>query len=124
MPFPAPKVPNVNVAKHLGPQGMLRASHRASRIPGSSEDEVPSYDHRSRKPISPGKIVELVIPIWPIGVVYEPGEGLLLRISGHDMSLPEVEALRPREPRVENRGQHIVYTGGEYDSYLVLPRIA
>jgi hypothetical protein len=124
MPLPAPKVPNVNVAKHLGPQSMLRASHRVSVMPGSSEDDVPSYDHRSRQPISPGEIVELMVPIWPIGVVYEPGEGLLLRISGHDMSLPEVEALEPRAPRDENRGQHIVHTGGEYDSYLVLPRIA
>ena len=71
-----------------------------------------------------GEIVELMVPVWPIGVVYEAGEGLLLRISGHDMSLPEIEALKPREPRDENRGQHIVHTGGEYDSYLVLPRIA
>ncbi|KAJ5769001.1 hypothetical protein N7520_003560 [Penicillium odoratum] len=124
MPLPAPKVPNVNVAKHLGPQGMLRASHRVSIMPRSSENDVPCYDHRSRQPISPGKIVELMVPIWPIGVVYEPGEGLLLRISGHDMSLPETEALKPLEPRDENKGQHIVHTGGDYDSYLVLPRIA
>jgi predicted acyl esterase len=92
--------------------------------PRTSDDEHPSYDHRSRQPITPGEIVELLIPIWPMGVVYEVGEGLVLKISGHDMSLPEVEMLRPTEPRDENKGQHIVHTGGEYDSYLVLPRIA
>jgi predicted acyl esterase len=124
MPQPQPEVPNVNVAKHLGPQGMLRASHRVSMTPRTSDDEYPSYDHRSRQPITPGEIVELLIPIWPMGVVYEVGEGLVLKIAGHDMSLPEVEMLRPTEPRDENKGQHIVHTGGEYDSYLVLPRIA
>ncbi|KAJ5298049.1 hypothetical protein N7508_008298 [Penicillium antarcticum] len=123
MPQPQPEVPNVNVAKHLGPQGMLRASHRVSMAPRVSDDEYPSYDHHSRQPITPGEIVELLIPIWPMGVVYEAGEGLMLKIAGHDMSLPEVEMLRPTEPRDENKGQHIVYTGGEYDSYLALPRI-
>lgn len=122
MPQPLPQVPNVNVAKHLGVQGMLRASHHVSIVPRSG-DEFPVYDHRSRKTITPGEIVELLIPIWPIGVVYGPGEGLLLKISGHDMSLPEVEALKPTEPRDDNRGRHVVHTGGVYDSYLVLPRI-
>jgi predicted acyl esterase len=123
MPKPQPDVPNVNVAKHLGPQGMLRASHHISMVPRVSDDEYPSYHHRSRQPITPGEVVELLIPIWPMGVVYEAGEGLILKIAGHDMSLPEVELLRPTEPRDENKGQHIVHTGGEYDSYLVIPRI-
>jgi len=93
-------------------------------LPGSRDDELPAYDHRSRKTITPGEIVQLFTPIWPIGVVYEPGEGLLLKVSGYDMSLPEVEALKPTEPRDENRGLHIVHTGGEYGSYLIIPRIA
>ncbi|KAB8246391.1 Alpha/Beta hydrolase protein [Aspergillus flavus] len=123
MPAPGPKVPNVNVAKHLGQQGMLRASHHVSLQPRASEDEVPVYDHRRREAITPGDIVPLLIPIWPLGVVFEAGEGLVLRISGHDMSLPEAEALRLTAPVDENEGQHTVYTGGEYESYLVIPVI-
>ncbi|KNG91587.1 hypothetical protein ANOM_000005 [Aspergillus nomiae NRRL 13137] len=124
MPAPRPKVPNVNVAKHLGQQGMLRASHRVSLQPRASEDEVPVYDHRSSQPIAPGEIVPLLIPIWPLGMVFEAGEGLILRVSGHDMSLPETESLRLTAPIDDNEGQHTVYTGGEYESHLVLPVIS
>ncbi|KAE8344901.1 hypothetical protein BDV24DRAFT_171403 [Aspergillus arachidicola] len=123
MPAPGPKVPNVNVVKHLGQQGMLRASHHVSLQPRASEDDVPVYDHRSREAITPGKIVPLLIPIWPLGVVFEAGEGLMLRISGHDMSLPETESLRLTAPADDNEGQQTVYTGGEYESYLAIPVI-
>ncbi|KAB8220024.1 Alpha/Beta hydrolase protein [Aspergillus novoparasiticus] len=123
MPAPGPKVPNVNVAKHLGQQGMLRASHHVSLQPRASEDDVPVYDHRSREAIAPRDIVPLLIPIWPLGVVFEAGEGLMLRVSGHDMSLPETESLRLTAPVDENEGQHTVYTGGEYESYLAIPVI-
>ncbi|KAE8327578.1 Alpha/Beta hydrolase protein [Aspergillus sergii] len=123
MPAPGPKVPNVNVVKHLGQQGMLRASHHVSLQPRASEDDVPVYDHRSREAITPGEIVPLLIPIWPLGVVFEAGEGLMLRISGHDMSLPEAESLRLTAPVDDNEGQHTVYTGGEYESYLAIPVI-
>jgi hypothetical protein len=56
-------------------------------------------------------------------MVFEAGEGLVVRVSGHDMSLPEVEMMRLKEPVDENRGKHTIYTGGEYASYLVLPFI-
>ncbi|KAF7594762.1 hypothetical protein BBP40_008469 [Aspergillus hancockii] len=79
-PEPQPNVPDVNVAKHLGQQGMLRASHHVSLCARNSEDQVPAYDHRSRQPITPGKIVPLLIPIWPVGMVFEVGEGLMLWI--------------------------------------------
>ncbi|KAJ5103050.1 hypothetical protein N7532_003579 [Penicillium argentinense] len=65
----------------------------------------------------------LYIPIWPVDAVFEAGEGLMLRVSGHDMALPEVEMLRLTEPVDENRGNLSVYTGGEYRSYLSLPII-
>ncbi|KAE8363836.1 Alpha/Beta hydrolase protein [Aspergillus caelatus] len=123
MPVPGPKVPNVNVAKHLGQQGMLRASHHVSLQPRACEDEVPVYNHRRREAISPGEIVPLLIPIWPLGVVFEAGEGLTLRISGHDMSLTEAESMRLTAPVDDNEGQHTVYTGGEYESYLAIPVI-
>ncbi|OBT91148.1 hypothetical protein VE02_00041 [Pseudogymnoascus sp. 03VT05] len=63
MPKPQPQVPNVNVAKYLGPQGMLRASHHVSLRPRANEDELPSYDHCTRKAITPNEIVELLVPI-------------------------------------------------------------
>lgn len=123
MPKPEPDVPNVNVAKHLGQQGMLRASHRVTLQPRSSEDELPVYTHDKAAPVKPGDIIPLLIPIWPVGIVFECGEGLTLRVSGHNMSLPEVEFLKPEKPVDANRGRHTIHTGGQYDSYVVLPII-
>ncbi|KAI9038927.1 uncharacterized protein KD926_010141 [Aspergillus affinis] len=87
------------------------------------DDEVPQYGHKSRQPIPPGAVVSLLIPIWPVGMVFEARESLMLRISGHDMALPEAEALRLTSPVDENRGRHTVYTGGEHESYIVIPAI-
>ncbi|KAL4919707.1 Alpha/Beta hydrolase protein [Aspergillus aurantiobrunneus] len=124
MPKPEPQVLDVNVAKHLGQQGMLRASHRVSLHPRNSEDEIPVYSHEKGEPVEPGQIVPLIIPIWPVGIVFEAGEGLMLKVSGHDMSLPEVEIMRPTAPVDVNKGRHTVHTGGEYGSYIVLPVIS
>lgn len=123
MPKPEAEVPNVNVAKHIGQQGMLRASHRVTLQPRISDDELPVYTHDFAEPVKPGEVIPLLIPIWPVGIVFEAGEGLMLRISGHNMSLPEVEAMRPEEPVDANRGTHTLHTGGEYESYIVLPTI-
>lgn len=130
--YPCPvsidKIPNVNVAKTLGPQGFLRASHHVSRIdPGlAAADDMCQetnifYSHRTREPIPRGKIVRLEIPIWPIGMTFAPGEGIALNVSGHDMCLPETEHCLLTEPEDENVGQHSLHTGGEYDSCIVIP---
>lgn len=124
MPKPGPEVPNVNVAKHLGQQGMLRASHHVSLRPRNDDEDFPVYGHDKREPIAPGSIVPLLIPIWPAGMVFGAGEGLMIRVSGHDMSLPEVEMLRLTEPVDQNRGRHVVHTGGDYESYISLPLIS
>ncbi|KAF5594986.1 cocaine esterase [Fusarium pseudocircinatum] len=130
-PDPIDEVPDVNTAKTLGPQGFLRASHSVS-LNGdggpvvsddlSRETDV-LYSHRVRQPISPGTIVRLEIPIWPIGMVFAAGEGIALNVSGHDMCLPETDLCRLTEPEDENVGQHYVYTGGKYDSHLIIPVI-
>ncbi|KLP06998.1 Uncharacterized protein Y057_619 [Fusarium fujikuroi] len=133
--YPCPvaidEVPDVNTAKTLGPQGFLRASHHVS-LNGDGGPVVSNdlsretdvlYSHRVRQPISPGTIVRLEIPIWPIGMVFAAGEGIALNVSGHDMCLPETDLCRPREPEDQNVGQHYVHTGGKYDSHLIIPVI-
>lgn len=81
------------------------------------------YDPDRREPIPIGTVIPLLIPIWPIVMVFEVGEVLVLRVFGHDMSLPEVKMMRLKEPVDENRGKHTIYTGGGYASYLVFPFI-
>ncbi|ETS77006.1 hypothetical protein PFICI_10880 [Pestalotiopsis fici W106-1] len=120
-PVPEPQVPDTNVAKFLGPDGMLRASHRVSKV---VVDGTVQYTHEKAEKITPGQIVELEIPLWPIGMVFEAGEGILLRVAGHDLRLPEVELLRTNVPVDENKGRHKIHTGGKWESSLVVPVIA
>lgn len=123
-PVPESDVPDVNTAKCLGPQGFLRASHRDTLERDRSPSDVDLfYSHRRQSLITPGSKVRLEIPIWPIGMVFAPGEGILLRIAGHDLCLPETEACRLAEPEDENVGKHIVHTGGTFDSSLSVPFI-
>lgn len=124
-PVPEEQVPDVNVAKTLGPQGFLRASHAVSLDRARSPSVVePFYTHRMRQPIEPrGKIVRLEVPIWPIGMVFAAGEGIMLRVSGHDMSLPETELCRLTEPEDENVGVHVIHAGGHFPSSLTVPVI-
>lgn len=119
-PAPVEEVPDFNTAKTLGPQGFLRASHATSLDPDSSCDVKPFYTHRLRSPIKPGAIVPLEIGIWPIGMVFAAGEGIMLRVSGHDMCLPETELCVLTEPEDENVGNHTIYTGREYNSHLII----
>ncbi|OJD34035.1 x-pro dipeptidyl-peptidase c-terminal non-catalytic domain-containing protein [Diplodia corticola] len=113
-------VPDTNVAKFLGPGGMLRASHACTK---EYRDGRPFYTSLRSEPVPAGAVVPLEIPVWPIGMVFEEGEGVMLRVAGHDLRLPEVEMLRLKEPVDENVGEHVVHAGGRYDSYLVLPVI-
>lgn len=94
--FPVPvtedKVPDFNVAKYLGPQGMLRASHSVSRddTKTSCNGQLIHYQHDRAEKIPRSTIVPLDITLWPLGMVFDKGEGIVLRIAGHDMALPEL----------------------------------
>jgi uncharacterized protein len=56
-------------------------------------------------------------------MVFAAGEGIMLRVSGHDMCLPEFEAMRVLVPEDENLGNHTIHTGGDFDSSLTIPVI-
>ena len=111
------EVPNVNTAKTLGPQGVLRASQSISRDESKSKGSEMFYRHDRRKAIQPGVVVPLDMTFWPIGMIFAEGEGIMLRISGHDM------LIRLKEPDDENVGFHVIHSGEQYDSYLEIPII-
>ncbi|KAH4237127.1 hypothetical protein HBH68_203270 [Parastagonospora nodorum] len=121
VPVPIHKLNNSNVAKYEGPAGALRASHMVSQEPKKNEDDYPSYTHRVRESITPGKIVALEVPIWPLGMVFGAGEGIAVIIAGHDCRLPELDGLEPTEPLDMNVGKHVLHTGGDKASFLMLP---
>jgi hypothetical protein len=120
-------VPNLNIFKYVGPNGRLRASHRRlSADPTLSKEQslmlAPALawsSHETEEKIPPGQIVCLDIPLWPSGIIFEPGESIRLEIKGHEVTLPEFPAL-DRVPTNLNRGKHVVHSGPEYPSSIVL----
>jgi len=117
-------VKNVSPCKYLGPTGMLRASHREFD-PEKSTEYWPFHTHRRAEMVKPGDVVELNIGIWPMGVVFEKGEGLRVVVSGRDMRLPEWDNphVAYMEP-VFNKGSHRIHLGSKYaESYVLLPKV-
>ncbi|KIX02765.1 uncharacterized protein Z518_08707 [Rhinocladiella mackenziei CBS 650.93] len=123
----ADDIPNLNIFKYLGPNGRLRASHRELRAdPTLSEEQVAMlapamawHPHDSEDKIQPGQIVCLDIPLWPSGIIFEAGESIRLEIKGHEVTLPEFPAL-DRAAKNLNRGKHVIHTGPECPSSIVL----
>ncbi|KAI1670803.1 X-Pro dipeptidyl-peptidase C-terminal non-catalytic domain containing protein [Pyrenophora tritici-repentis] len=112
-------LPRLNAVQYVGPSGILRASHR--EIDASiSKHNFPHHKHTNEEKIQPGQVVRLEIGIWAAAIQFEAGEKLMLRVSGHDMRLPEFEPLRGKFT-TGNKGRHVVHIGKEYDSYLVSP---
>jgi uncharacterized protein len=117
-------VKNVSPCKYLGPIGMLRASHR-EYDPEKSTEYWPFHTHRKAEFVNPGDIVELNVGIWPMGIVFEKGEGMRVVVSGRDMRLPEWD--NPHVAFMEpvcNKGTHKIHLGGKYaDSFVLVPKV-
>jgi uncharacterized protein len=111
---------------YIGPDGRLRASHR--RLDNSrSTPWFPYHPHDKEELLKPGQVVPLDIDIRPLGMHWHAGEKMELIIAGYNvmsrfrkgapggMSLPGLQT--------RNQGFHIIHTGGQYDSYLLMPCI-
>ena len=66
-----------------------------------------------------GSTVKLQIDLWPTEMIFERGQKLVLKISGHDMRLVDFEMLQGSF-QVANEGKHFVHLGGEIENYLDL----
>ena len=123
----ADDVPNLNVFKYLGPNGRLRASHCAlgqdpRLTSGQAAMLAPAeawHPHDREDKVGPRQIVCLAIPLWPSGIVFEAGESIRLEVKGHEVTLPEFPALS-QAPKNLNRGRHVIHTGANYPSSIVL----
>ncbi len=76
--------------------------------------------------------MKLEIPIWPIGMVFAEGEGLMCKVGAKDMGFPETEGLKKivdendRKDREKRKAmgtepaKHTVHTGGRWGTQLTL----
>jgi hypothetical protein len=63
----------------------------------------------------------LELGFWPTSLLFHTGETLELVVAGFDyLGLdPAIDSIQDND----NFGRHTVYSGGRYDSYLLLPVI-
>lgn len=119
-------------------QGWLRASHR-KLDPALHEEHRPYHPHQAREPLTPGEVYELDIEIWPTCVVVPRGYRIALHVRGKDYeyggepinvgwvvmqgSGPFLHDDPADRPRATFDSKVTVHTGGDYASYLLLPKI-
>ena len=124
-PFPGPdeEAPDAETSKSYGPQGFLKASSSGTRdeARSSKDGQEVFYKHDAETKIPPGTIVPLDVTLWPMGMIFAPDEGIMLRIAGHFLSPAPAPGMAPRQCDNENIGRHHVHTGGRYKSCLILP---
>jgi predicted acyl esterase len=105
--------------------GWLRASHR-ELDPVKSTDHQPVLTHRRSQKLEPGAIVQLDIELWASSTRFDAGQGLRLIVQGSEINkYPKTSAhVYFRHEDTVNRGLHILHTGGQHDSYLLVPKIS
>jgi predicted acyl esterase len=96
--------------------GWLRASHRELDSKRSTPDR-PWHPHRVETPLVPGEATLVEIEIWPSGTRFDAGERLQLVVRGSDLY---TRAMFSRHKETRNRGAHVISTGADHDSSLVL----
>ena len=98
-------------------RGWLRVSHR-ELDPRRSTPWQPVLKHQRRLMLKPGEIVAVEIEILPSGTTFRKGDTLRVVVQGVRIT-PDRDSLVFSD--VINRGRHRIYTGGQYDSHVLLP---
>ncbi|MBM4764589.1 CocE/NonD family hydrolase [Bacillus sp. B15-48] len=102
---------------HPGAPGKLRVSHRELDEKKSTEFQ-PIHTHKNIQKLNPGEIVPVEIEIYPTSRIWHKGQQIRVQVSGHYIREGWFE---PFAWDTNNKGTHIVHTGGQYDSYLQIP---
>ena len=107
------------ILKYKGSNGRLRVSMRHLDETNSTES-IPVHSFDRVEKLAPKEVVRVDIDLFPIGLALKLGDQLRLVISGHHL----LGGVMPGAANVpsENHGRHIIHTGGQFTSYLQLPR--
>jgi predicted acyl esterase len=104
---------------HPGAWGKMRASRR-ELDPKLSTNFQPVQAHKRDLKLKPGEIVPVDIEIWPHSRMWHKGQQLRVLVSGHYIREGWFE---PFFWDTNNKGNHVIHSGGKYDSYLQIPVI-
>ena len=99
-------------------RGQMRVSQRELDEKLSTSWQ-PVQKFQGEKKLTPGEIVPVEIALLPSSTLFRKGESLRLYIQGHS----PVDHPLLFYDWVINKGKHVIYTGGHYDSYLQIPVI-
>jgi hypothetical protein len=75
---------------------------------------------QGEKKLKRGEIVPVEIALLPSSTLFRKGESLRLYIQGYS---PVAGHPLLFYDWLINKGRHVIYTGGKYDSYLQIPVI-
>jgi predicted acyl esterase len=102
----------------MAAKGQMRVSQR-ELDDNLSTPWQPVQKFQGEKKLTPGETVPVEIAFLPSSTLFRKGESLRLFIQGRH---PVIQTLLFYGSLI-NRGEHIIHTGGEYDSYLQIPVI-
>ncbi|OQD82757.1 hypothetical protein PENANT_c020G01111 [Penicillium antarcticum] len=119
-----PEAEQASLNLHLGSVDISRASHREIDSSKQLHPQSLFHRHKGQDGVSPGTIVKLEIEIWAMGVDFEEGDSISVRVGGQYPSIAEYESFSRLRPEHElNQGRHIIHGSEGYSSSVILPFI-
>ncbi len=105
--------------RHPGAWGKMRVSHRKLDEKAST-DFQPIQPHDEIQKLKEGEIVPADIEINPHSRIWHKGQKIYVQIAGRYI---RDDWFEPLSWETNNKGLHVIHTGGTYDSYLQIPVI-
>ncbi|HVB34940.1 MAG TPA: CocE/NonD family hydrolase [Patescibacteria group bacterium] len=100
-------------------KGYLRASHSMDRDERLSIADMLYYRHDQARPIAPGHVYQLEIPLLPMAYRFQKGNRIRIEVANGDS--PVTDLLFTHLYRPDKHGQDTIYHDAEHPSRLVLP---
>jgi len=110
------------VPDYSGPKARQRVSLR-KLDPEKSTVNEPYHPFNESQKLSPHEIVPVEISIWPTGMRFHPGETLEIAVAGFTYEAASPHGVDKMKFGYDNNGHHVIHTGGQYDSKLIVPFI-
>lgn len=98
----------------------MRVSHR-KLDPKLSTDFQPVQAHTVEEKLKPGEIVPVDIEIVPHSKLWHKGQQIRVQVAGR--YIRQEGWFEKLGWATNNRGNHVIHTGGKYDSFLQIPVI-